>query len=119
MLKEKMPFYELYGLRIDGTTLTWLDGSLLSKNENHDGNHKRMDMFSKLAFRSQFGSSGKGRVPRRHKKTKQAILNLLMRRYSDCFEFLEKGYKFDHECFIKKQNKYLQYILRLKFKYIF
>ena len=110
-----MPFYELYGLRINGSSLTWLDGSLVSQPDH--GNKKRMDMFSKLAFRSQPGMLGKVRIPT-NRKPKPSILNLLMRRYSECFEVQENAYKFDHECFIRNQNKYLQYLLRLKFKYI-
>ena len=117
MAKESRGFYGSYGLRMNGSNLTLLDGTSLSQNERSQDNVKQLRMLSKLGFRAYSAGLGQVVLPR-DKISKQKMITLIARRYSSCFKAEGKGYKFDHECFLKKQIKYLRYILQLKFKYV-
>ena len=114
MIKGKKPFHGSFGLRMNGTNLSMLDGSSLSQNEQNLNDSKRLATLLKFGLRS---------YPRRvlfpnNQASKQKVLKLMLRRYSSCFKAQGKGYKFDNECFLQKQIKLLRYILQLKFKYI-
>ena len=120
MRKENRPFYGSYGLRLNGTDLMLLDGSSITSNESDLRDleqRKRIDMLSKLGFRTYSAGLGKVLLPKT-KASKFQLMKMLVQRYSVCFKAQKKGYKFDHKCFQRKQTQYLRTILRLKFKYI-
>ena len=117
MIKGKKPFYGSYGLRMNGTNLSMLDGSLLSQNQQNLYDSKRLATLLKFGLRTYPARLGRVLLPN-NQASKQKIMKLMLRRYSSCFKAQGKGYKFDNTCFLQKQIKYLRYILELKFKYI-
>ena len=117
MRKEIRPFYGSYGLRMNGTDLMLLDGSSITRNESDLVQRKRIEVLSKLGFRTYSAGFGKVLLPKT-KASKYQLMKMLVQRYSVCFKAQKKGYKFDQKCFQRKQNQYLRTILRLKFKYI-
>ena len=117
MIKGKKPFYGSYGLRMNGTNLSMLDGTLLSQNEQNLYDSKRLATLLKFALRTYPSRLGRVLLPN-SKASKQKVMKLILRRYSSCFKAQGRGYKFDNACFLQNQIKYLRYILELKFKYI-
>ena len=117
MRKEIRPFYGSYGLRMNGTDLMLLDGSSITRNESDLVQRKRIEVLSKLGFRTYSAGFGKVLLPKT-KASKYQLMKMLVQRYSVCFKAQKKGYKFDQKCFQRKQTQYLRTILRLKFKYI-
>ena len=117
MRKEIRPFYGSYGLRMNGTDLMLLDGSSITRNESDLVQRKRIEVLSKLGFRTYSAGFGRVLLPKT-KASKYQLMKMLVQRYSVCFKAQKKGYKFDQKCFQRKQNQYLRTILRLKFKYI-
>ena len=117
MRKEIRPFYGSYGLRLNGTDLMLLDGSSITRNESDLVQRKRIEVLSKLGFRTYSAGFGKVLLPKT-KASKYQLMKMLVQRYSVCFKAQKTGYKFDQKCFQRKQNQYLRTILRLKFKYI-
>ena len=117
MMKGKKPFYGSYGLRMNGTNLSMLDGTLLSQNKQNLYDSKRLATLLKFALRTYPARLGRVLLPN-SQASKQKVMKLMLRRYSSCFKAQGRGYKFDNACFLQKQIKYLRYILQLKFKYI-
>ena len=117
MIKGKKPFHGSFGLRMNGTNLSMLDGSSLSQNEQNLYDSKRLATLLKPVFRAYPARLGRVLLPN-NQASKQKVLKWMLRRYSSCFKAQGKGYKFDNACILQKQIKYLRYILQLKFKYI-